>query len=1122
MINNINIFYSINLYMSQLLEKLKINKNPERKKEFKVGISKPKEAETNKPVEIKTKIVDKTKEGSFDSGKFLETLNVKPKKVEPTKLSSIPSVKPVHHEDDDVGSAPKPVYKGPKIFDLKIKKQLEENKEKTKVKSKINKSATITALKAVKFIDKKYEDIISLEELGDIEDKLPKREKIEIPVSAYFMNNRENFVNFINSLLKKYKAEIKDESKSISCEKQQESTDYFVHQKIIRDYLFNYTPYRGLLIYHGLGAGKTCGSIAIAESLKTEKEIMILTPASLRSNYLKELKKCGDDLYKLNQYWEFIEDKVGIDILSKLSSIMNLDIEFVKKQKGIWFVNVKKEPNYDLLSANDKISLNNQIDEQIHSRYRFINYNGLRESSLNILSLNGEINPFTNKVIIIDEAHNFVSRIANKLKRSKSLSMRLYNFLMSAENCKIVFLTGTPLINYPNELGILFNMLRGYIKTWNILLDIKGTKKVDQEYFEKLLSGHKITDYVKYKPGSKELEITRNPLGFINMINRKKYNGIYLNEQGNISDDDFVKVLVSILDKEKISILGEPSTLKLYKALPDTLDDFKDEFMDGGDIINLNVLKRRILGLTSYFRSAQESLMPRYDSERNFHLVVREMDLYQLRIYENMRSIERDLEKEAAKKKKLMKNFKPKNEEDLYKEATSTYRIFSRAFCNFVFPESLVRPMPKMGNIIENLNEDDADNLSVKDKINNPDGLYTADDAEDLLKEEDEKIDSSYSKRIEEALEKLQEPIIFDNGTIEYPLEYKNLNRYSPKFAAIYDNIINNRGLHLVYSQFRTLEGIGIFSLVLKQNGFAEFKIIKNDKNEWIIDIKNEDIKKPKFALYTGTEDPIVKEIIRNIYNGEWKNVPTTIVEEISQIYPNNNYGEIINILMITAAGSEGIDLKNTRWVHIMEPYWHPVRIDQVIGRANRICSHIALPEEDRTVEAFLYLMTFNEQMIKGEDYVELRITDTSKKDDTKVITTDEALYEISNIKREINIQLLRSIKETSIDCSIHKNKSEPLQCFNFGKVEVNKFSYKPSISGQESDEIENINKKKITWVARAIKINGIKRIERQDTKEIYDYDEYMEAKEDDSIVLIPLGKIEIGPGGKPKFIPKN
>jgi hypothetical protein len=205
-----------------------------------------------------------------------------------------------------------------------------------------------------------------------------------------------------------------------------------------------------------------------------------------------------------------------------------------------------------------------------------------------------------------------------------------------------------------------------------------------------------------------------------------------------------------------------------------------------------------------------------------------------------------------------------------------------------------------------------------------------------------------------------------------------------------------------------------------------------------------------------------------------------------------------------------------------MEPYWHPVRMDQVIGRANRICSHIALPLEDRTVDSYLYLMTFNEEMIKGEDYIELRIKDISKKDDKKVITTDEALFEISNIKKEINKQILRSIKETSIDCSIHKNKNEPLQCFNFGKVEVNKFAYKPSILSHESSELENINKKKITWKAQAVKISGIKRIMRSDTKEIYDYDEYMEAKEDDSIPLIPLGRLEKGQDNKLKFIPNN
>ena len=62
-------------------------------------------------------------------------------------------------------------------------------------------------------------------------------------------------------------------------------------------------------MYHGLGSGKTCSSIAIAEGFKTKNQIMVMTPASLRVNYLEELKKCGDLLYKKNQYWEFISTK---------------------------------------------------------------------------------------------------------------------------------------------------------------------------------------------------------------------------------------------------------------------------------------------------------------------------------------------------------------------------------------------------------------------------------------------------------------------------------------------------------------------------------------------------------------------------------------------------------------------------------------------------------------------------------------------------------------------------------------------------------------------------------------------------------------------------------------------
>jgi SNF2 family DNA or RNA helicase len=60
---------------------------------------------------------------------------------------------------------------------------------------------------------------------------------------------------------------------------------------------------------------------------------------------------------------------------------------------------------------------------------------------------------------------------------------------------------------------------------------------------------------------------------------------------------------------------------------------------------------------------------------------------------------------------------------------------------------------------------------------------------------------------------------------------------------------------------------------------------------------------------------------------------------------------------MISPAGAEGINLRNVRQVHIMEPYWNEVRIEQVIGRAIRQCIHKDLPMEERNVDVFRYKM---------------------------------------------------------------------------------------------------------------------------------------------------------------------
>ena len=90
---------------------------------------------------------------------------------------------------------------------------------------------------------------------------------------------------------------------------------------------------------------------------------------------------------------------------------------------------------------------------------------------------------------------------------------------------------------------------------------------------------------------------------------------------------------------------------------------------------------------------------------------------------------------------------------------------------------------------------------------------------------------------------------------------------------------------------------------------------------------------------------------------------PQPLVPELTSIHPNNLYGEVIKVIMITSSGSEGITLKNVRYVHL-PLYWHPVRGEQVIGRARRIRSHDALPEEERTVEVFQYLMVLSEEQL--------------------------------------------------------------------------------------------------------------------------------------------------------------
>jgi len=1038
---------------------------------------------------------------------------------------------------------------------------------------------------------------LSIAKIGKslVADRIPKRQRIKLGVSSYYMNNRKLFISQLSKMFKPYRDKIAENAGQISCKTaRNESIDFELlsHQLVVRDYLNLYTPYRGLLLYHGLGSGKTCTSIGIAEGMKTNKSIVLMTPASLKMNFFSELKKCGDVLYKKNQFWEFISIKGEPQNVSILHQSLGLSRDYITEHEGAWMVDITKPSNFAQLSDSDQKSVDEQLNAMIRNKYQDINYNGLNTNKMEELTNGGKKNPFDHKVVIIDEAHNLVSRIANAVSKKKSIATQLYQYLMDATDVKIVFLTGTPIINTPREIGILFNMLRGYIKTWTFQLQITTSAKINRdailEYFRDAdLATYDFVDY-----SGDKLIITRNPFGFVNTYrnshnDRKKrggskskqmktkrknsknnhritkkqmkmqepmqdeiyddveieqqynkvnqvdfyeggttfedYSGIRKDEMGNISDTEFQKQIIRALEKNGINVIGKPKLVKEL-ALPDDEDLFNELFINNqkGELTNIDLLKRRILGLTSYFRSAQEQLLPRFVKDNdgsNYHIVNIDMSSHQFDLYKDIRKDERD---DEAKKRKAKAKKKGQKDDDNF---TSTYRIYSRSACNFAFPLENPRPMLRVSD-----GEDvdiNAFNGLTEENVKRADDYFEEGQKENDKKGNEEEQNETQKMRTlnqSEYQEKIKDAYDFlaYNPTRQRDKEYlteREISKYSPKFARILENITDdaNIGLHLLYSQFRTLEGIGIFKLVLEANGFVEFKISKKS-GEWQIDGADIDSEKPRFVLYTGTESAEEKEIVRNIYNSAWEFVPPSIVSVLKEKNQNNFLGEIIKVIMITSSGAEGINLRNTRFVHIMEPYWNMVRVDQVVGRARRICSHEDLPEDLRTVQVFIYISRITEEQLSKN--IEMKINDVSKlqysvvqkSGTTKMeyipFSTDQYLFEIAQIKDSINRQILTAVKESAIDCSLYNtNPEEPLVCYGFGKVSTNNFGSYPILEVDRSQK-PDINVRIEKPVLVGITVDGIKYAMDKKTKVVYDFESYKKAKEKKG-ELIAVGTLD-------------
>jgi hypothetical protein len=371
----------------------------------------------------------------------------------------------------------------------------------------------------------------------------------------------------------------------------------------------------------------------------------------------------------------------------------------------------------------------------------------------------------------------------------------------------------------------------------------------------------------------------------------------------------------------------------------------------------------------------------------------------------------------------------------------------------------------------------------------------------------DGEVDEDHEPDNSEIIEKLRaEP--------EKYLKGAGLARYSPKMSRILSDLnetvgkfgaLNNQ---FVYSEYVNLGGLKTFSAVLDNNGYQQYKVIK-ESGIWKEDPSMKpDV--PAYALYTGgtsVKDKEEREIYRQIFN-----------EKYSDTFPQSLKDSLVDkpkrlcILMASKAGAEGITLLKTRNVYILEPYWNPSRIDQVIGRAIRLNSHIALPLEDRNVTVKLYMSVFTHEQAttsdadKAPNIVAIRRNDMVTKryegDEPRdtFMTTDEYLYEVSYEKNRLIKSISTILKQAAVDCEIHRklhSKESPvIQCMRFDtKITADDLAYKPSYLSDERDTLYLRNIERKARKIQIIKVKGLVMILDPITNEIFDYGAFSDNK---------------------------
>ena len=435
---------------------------------------------------------------------------------------------------------------------------------------------------------------------------------------------------------------------------------------------------------------------------------------------------------------------------------------------------------------------------------------------------------------------------------------------------------------------------------------IAQIKIIKETYSNRILI---IDEVHNIRTGESQKE-TRNTIHFIEMVIKYSDNLrlilLTANPMYNMSSE-IVWILNMLLMNDKINIINE-----------------KDIFDGEGNLINEELLKNKSKGYISYLRgenpvSFPVRLYPRHDSSRIIKNPGIPIDIFGKHISDDKRLSFLELYSSEFTGKQL----------EIYTQLTDKIIKRSKEKRNLDYKlriedETLLL---QLGNIVYPGEDESEENLYGERGLLNVMNENTKQNC----------VQYNYKK---ETLEKYGE--FFHKDLI---------GEYSSKIKSIVEIIERSEGIIFIYTNW-IKSGVIPLVLALEQNGYQKYngkQILKTDKKIEPISYEGKTI-----SEYEDKKNFIPAKYM--VISGSSMGLTNKLEEELHIATSDENKdGHKIKIIIGSSVASEGLDFKNIRTIHILEP-WHNInKLEQVIGRGLRNCSHKLLDPKERNVTVYLH-----------------------------------------------------------------------------------------------------------------------------------------------------------------------